>query len=430
MEGKSNKTSRSGYLTTASVPPLENDRIEMSIACTKVFNYTMERNGVKEDEAELMRLLQARRDSFGDIFERRIKEAVMDRRLRPPKYDMDLSFTEFLKLSNTFFDRYYNNPSKMDWYFGLYTPLWSYCMDKWLYEDAKWVWMGLALNTANSWQRLEGKEMHKGTPFYFLAGTEITAGDLEHGFLQMHNALEEDMKWLAKNGKLDTPSYRFLTLSEKPDDRQYFKRRIEEVIDFLDDRLDNYRSMLGQSLGYDDFRSRFLLSSELTEEVFLFTSCIFRAHYLLERFEKTWRQSAYAAILESRLIFELCLVFDNLLGCLLKKKTGVDPSWKFTEKIDVLSRETGLGLSLDEIREMSTCFNIDFRATMKAIRSGNYTTGTGMSLTGIERDLGISLGFRNYGAHVIESENSVREDFSELLQHVLNSVFFAVEKLV
>jgi hypothetical protein len=67
---------------------------------------------------------------------------------------------------------------------------------------------------------------------------------------------------------------------------------------------------------------------------------------------------------------------------------------------------------------------------MKAIRSGNYTTGTGMSLTGIERDLGISLGFRNYGAHVIESENSVREDFSELLQHVLNSVFFAVEKLV
>ncbi len=53
-----------------------------------------------------------------------------------------------------------------------------------------WEW---ALGIAHSWEATNpGRRLHKGTGYYFAGVRDIALGNLDRGFLYMHQAAEED----------------------------------------------------------------------------------------------------------------------------------------------------------------------------------------------------------------------------------------------
>jgi hypothetical protein len=53
----------------------------------------------------------------------------------------------------------------------------------------------------------------------------------------------------------------------------------------------------------------------------------------------------------------------------------------------------------------------------------------GTTLQPIEEDLAITYGFRNFGAHKVEDQPVVYQNFDEISMRILNALFFSVEKL-
>ncbi len=114
-----------------------------------------------------------------------------------------LNQSKFKEEAFNVFDNY-NEYKHHDAFFNNFAQLWMYYHTEGRFWDAENVWK-LALEITQEWEiKNPKKRIHKGTPYYFLSVTNITKGDLEKGFLTMHQGLKEDQdSWDQK----DPPTY-------------------------------------------------------------------------------------------------------------------------------------------------------------------------------------------------------------------------------
>jgi hypothetical protein len=325
--------------------------------------------------------------------------------------------TEALK----FFDQNDGNHHAHDGFFNNFTIIWQPFINQGHFKNAERLW-DLALNIAYEWEnKNQNKRIHKGTPYYFWGVTCILNGDLEKGFLLMHQALEEDKKTHQTNTPR-TPGYSFVTLDYKKQD-QFFRPKVAEIAKFVDEKLNTYRCSRGGTLTLPDFKSKFLEECALQEVVFYFVFESFHLKKFFTEIEQRLTQNVFSSLLQANTIFTLCLIVDNVLK---QKKPS---QWKFSVLLEFLSSISSLNLDNQKIIELNGAFKNNFSNTLQSLLSSQYHFQDGTTPQPIEEDLAITYGFRNFGAHRIEQQPVVYQNFDEISGRILNALFFSVERL-
>jgi hypothetical protein len=337
--------------------------------------------------------------------------------------NLKLAFsTEFKERSHDFFSKYQAQYSVIDRYFNNFHPIWRLYLDMGQFKAAERLWDDV-LDIVSEWET-DQQKIHKGTPFYWLAGTAILNGELERGFALMHQALEEDIR--TQNIRTPrTPAFFFVTLNYE-EAHQYFRQIVLEASNFLEDKINNYTSYMRNSrsnLDLPNFKSRFLEQTNILEIVFYFVYTLFKARHMLLDVRREWRQNAFSSLLETSMIFDLCLIIEEAIKEKDNTRYPANRPIYFSNRVSFLSQTAGLTIHRNLSRISADCAS-DFVGTLSMLLDSTYNLANG-----IEEDLSIALAFRNFAAHSIESLKLVYEKFEEIFQRVLNALFFSVETL-
>ncbi len=336
-------------------------------------------------------------------------------------YDASGLFTD----SFDFFDANFSYPQMIDSYFENYNLLWDEFMSNGRYAEAVKLLGSFALTVAWSWERRNaGKLLHKGTPYYFLGVSKIAMDALDEGFLFMHQALQEDIRTYGKK-QPPTPAYYFVTL-DFSNQNQFFIERVKQTSEYLEKRLDNYRKLGRGTLTLQEFKKRFLEEVDLEESAFYFV-VLLQKLLGFSTLEDNMKHNTLASLTETNLLFSLNLVIDAAL----RNKHPTPQDEGFREFLAFLAQSCTppLNIADSDLKELSYRFRQDFTRTLNELLNSQYHPRSGITLSPVEEDLGMGLGFRNFGAHRIQYEAEVVGNFDSLLQRTFNTFFFTLEHL-
>jgi len=327
----------------------------------------------------------------------------------------------FCREAGSYFDTHTGDLATHNSFFEGFTPIWQVLLRTGRLLDAYWVWE-LATECATEWERTNPTQrIHKGTPYYFWGMTAVLGGDLDRGFLLMHQALSEDVQ-LTGLPVPHTPAVAFATLDYQKQD-QAFRSKVQEIAEFLGSALETYRKTRNRALTIEQFRSNLLQSADLLAVAFNFVFILFRLHMLIKNVESVVRRNDFAALLETNLLFNLCLVIDATICNKNRRKR------RFIDHAEFLSSAAGLSISHPQLTEINTAFNNDFPSMVGKLLSGKFVFKDGQVLSESGIDLSLAYGFRNFGAHKVEGFPIVYQNFEEIAQRLMDVLFLALECL-
>lgn len=339
---------------------------------------------------------------------------------------------DFLHRSFDFFDINGDDHETIDKYFNNFSIIYKHFLDKKLYAAAQQLWMDV-LDFAYQWEiSRKGQSaplfrIHKGTPFYWMGGAAVLAGDLSKGFPLIHQALNEDIRTSGPNSR--TPAFFFVTL-DYMQIAQYFYPILLNISNFLNAKLHTYRSSRGGTLLLDDFKSRFLENIiDFRDVIFHFVYVLFQTKRLEIDVDRSWRTNIFGSLLETTILFDICLVIESLLKDkdTTNYRQGQVPY--FSNRIYFLSRACSLSLRSHRLKQIKKDALVDFRNPVENLMNSTYRRGSGPSLLPIEEDIAISYILRNFRAHTLQGQQIICENFESLIQRVFNMLFFVIEKL-
>ena len=326
-----------------------------------------------------------------------------------------------------FFDQNIDNYDAHNWFFDQFTTIWNFFLNQRRFRSAEQVWER-ALISAYEWQdKNPNKRVHKGTPYYFWGVTCILNTDLEKGFFLMHQALEEDKKTL-RSDTPKTPAYSFVTLDNE-NQNQFFKPKVEEIAKFVNEKLVVYRSRTGGALTLPDFKSKFLENSALQEVIFYFVFTIFRLKKLIQEIDQRLKESIFSTLLQANTILDFCLIVENTIKKQKKYSNTNLEQQTIGPLFEFLSSKSSLNIAGPKIKGLNDAFRSDFSNVLQRLLLSQYHFEDGTTLQPIEEDLAITYGFRNFGAHKIEDQPVIYQNFDKISGGILNALFFSVEKL-
>jgi hypothetical protein len=174
-----------------------------------------------------------------------------------------------------FFNSDLASRDKCDNFFENFTPAWSPLLKAKDYSGAERVWEQ-ALDPAVAWEQSNpDKLLHKGTAFYFWAVTALLRGDLDRGYLLMHQGLEEDKRNWGPNVTPTKPRFALVSI-DAANRNQWFRPWVIEQARFLEAFLKTYSTTFSRFLDFAEFRKRFLASSKNLDTLFLFAHSVAR----------------------------------------------------------------------------------------------------------------------------------------------------------
>ena len=329
----------------------------------------------------------------------------------------------FKKSASSFFDGLLDMKLH-DRFFNNFTILWQMLVRNGSFFFAEQIWQ-LTVQIAKDWEELNQSKskIHKGAAYYFWAVTCILKEDLEKGFLVMHQALEED-RLNRPNQFKDTPAYAFVKLDYNRQE-QYFRNKVLEVAEFLEQRIKLYQSSRNGTLSLDQLQSKFLDNINVLDQTFLFVYELFHIKKLLSESKQGLTQNVYGSILIMHVIFIFVLIIDNVI----KQKYDNKDLHKqdFINLIDYLSKKSNLTMDITKLRAINKRGNTDLEAIILDLLNSRPIFRN--KLNPFENDLGIVYAFRNPAAHRIRDRPFVRENFQQIIDRLFNVFFLAVEKL-
>jgi len=323
-----------------------------------------------------------------------------------------------------YFDKHVRNSDAHNCFFEFAAPSWIKLIEARRFYDAQKLWEEL-LTLTRQWESQRRSPVHKGTPFYFWAVTSILTDDLDKGFLLMHQALVEDQRTSGEKNP-PTPAHSFVCLDAQ-NQRQFFKDYVDEAARFLADLMAKYREKNGMSLCFDDFVARFLQNTDLEEIRFYFVYVLCRTKRFFDTIVPSLTENIIGSLMETGIIFDLCLTVENTIK--IKNNIKYSRRLTFIKHLGFLATQSKLSLSENELGEINSEFNNDFENALNSLLTGQILPSLNRRLNPIEEDLVISYGFRNLGAHSLESYNIIFENFEEIIERVINSLFFTIEKV-
>ena len=302
---------------------------------------------------------------------------------------------------------------KHDLYFNNFTPVWISLINQKRLVEAENIWKKF-LDIAIEWEKERSLRIHKGTPYYFWAVTCFLNEDLEKGFWLMNQALIEDI--LTKNNEEPNTPAKFFLYFETMPEQQFFRNKLLEIKDFLSKKLiENYSTTRNQTFDYSLFENKFLKNQQISKDVkFHFNLNVFRLDRILKQ-QKPDDRNTIASLLYLEIIFDLCRVFEYLI-----KSSDLFNSVKsFASRY----KNTTIIKNLTDSNDFNTA---NFMKTLNELLNGTYQINN-LNLDEIEKDVLISFGFRNFGAHKIEENKLIINNFENIIKSIVNSIFLAIE---
>ena len=326
--------------------------------------------------------------------------------------------------------QFFSQQKQGDWqafdnFFEKFTPFWTRTSDDIYYrlaeyKQVKFVFESI-LKVTEEWETTRKLKVHKGTPFYFFGMASIKNGDIEKGLLLMHQAAQEDKRY----GRTDSPAINFITLNDTSKN-QFFKSKLIEIVVFLSDQLQEYCKTNGQTLDINNLRKKLLQNPRYIDESFLFVYSIFKYHKYVNDIEPKYRQNPLASYIETDLLFDLCKLCDVVLRKLYPPRAKDRDT--LPEKYSYLCEDGTVKLNLrkdDFIQANTDMYSV---STIDLLLENNYKFPNVKKPTGIESDLALAYGLRNFSAHRIEENQIIYQKYEKITKHILNAFFFIVEK--
>jgi hypothetical protein len=328
-----------------------------------------------------------------------------------------LPWDEFEAAAHQFFT---NNPNDADRYFNNFTVVWRSILETGNYAQAEYLWQQ-ALQPALSWeQAAPNRRLHKGTPYYFWAMTALLRGDIDHGYLLIHQAVDEDIRSTGAP-RPDTPGYALVSLNYQRVD-QAFRHWVIEQARFLAALLDNYTAIHGRALSIDDAKQRFIDQPPSIETVFLFTYTLARLRKLAE-LPPHATSNSFAGQLEVNLLFDLTLVIDSAIKARNQQRYFIDHA-------ATLLNAAGAVLTNAQLRDINTQLNTNFDTALQAGLDATMTVPPqNTPLNRLQCDVALAYGIRNHGAHSTGAAPTIWNRFPEVQQALFRTLAATIDHL-
>lgn len=267
-----------------------------------------------------------------------------------------------------------------------------------------------------------GQRLHKGTPYYFAGVRDILLGDLDRGFLWMHQALVEDQLSSGQDAP-DTPALAFATMNAVKQD-QAFRDEVARYAAFVEERLDQYRLSGRGALTLDQLRSRAMARPGLIEPLFQLVYVSARIIRLESLDAAIARDNPFAQLLTASLLSDLCLTTDGAV------QVWTPGLWRPLQQAKEYAKASKLQLTQADLQDANKRFNAQFTPTLTALLSGSYATTAGRSLSDLEGDAVITYGVRNRTAHGVAAEPVLEQHFEDVEKRLFFQLFSVVERLL
>lgn len=342
------------------------------------------------------------RDLYSEFF--RDSKPFISEDFKSESYKLFESFTDLVSDS----DAYFNNFTVIS------TELWKKSRPAWALN----FWEG-AISFVEEWEEKNNKKLHKGTPFYFASASAILEKDLDAAFILMNFALEEDKKNATDYKK--TPAYYFLSLDDQKLE-SYLRPIIILITDFLRDRLDGQGSQKGRykefynqkragNLSYSQLRTKFYDSQFLLDDLKIFFNyCIAKLLRLREIHKGRHGENLMAPILLSQSLGGILIVIENLL----KLKFG--------------NGKTFGPLFMDMANNEGWIVNLPFINQNRDNNFGSWVDDC-INADSLLGDFSLAYGLRNFSFHTIQSQEKIWNEYTKILQSILNCFFKILEIL-
>ncbi len=283
-----------------------------------------------------------------------------------------------------------------------------------------WEW---AMRIAHEWEVSRGKHLHKGSGYYFAGIRDIALGDLDRGFLYMHQAAFEDI-YPDRDRLPDSPAGWFLSLDTRRPDQTYYEKVLEYAT-YLETQLAAYRAGSRGTLTIDDLRVRYQAHGDLLDAVTTVAHVIARLTRLDSSRTREILDNRFAALLLTQVSLELCLVIEDVLqrkivaGATLGALASRYPAG------------IGIALTKDEVTELNTLAWTPggFDSVVGELLAGTAVTGFSRALSDREADLAIAMLVRNKSAHGLERPGAAARQFDGIVPRLFFTLFAALEDL-
>ncbi len=250
--------------------------------------------------------------------------------------------------------------------------------------------------------------------------TALLRGDLDHGYLLMHQGVEEDIRTSGQQTP-DTPGYAFVTLNFNKI-QQAFRQWVVEQAAFFNDLITNHATTYHRALTIEDVKRRFIDIPSSLETVFLLT-------YTIDRLRKIARlpdhatSSPFAGQLQLNLLFDVTLVIDTAI----KMKNA--HQWQFIHHAEHLLLRGGHQLTNQQLGAINSQFENNFDGTLQTALDGTLVVAPNTTLDRLQCDVALAYGLRNRGAHNLETALTIRNRFRDVQQALFHVLFATIDYL-
>lgn len=329
--------------------------------------------------------------------------------------------SEFRAAAYEYFDSYTNSPdapAAHDHYFYGFSPLWAYFRGKGRLDLAEGIWQ-MALDPAREWEGMHSdRQIDKGVPYYFWAIAALLRGSIDSGYVLAHQAAEEDSRTSSGLKYPDTPAYALVSLNYDKVN-QAFKGWVDEQVSFFKVFITDYSKVYGRAFSVHDVRDKFLRNPPNHDVVFLLTYTLARLKVMSEM-PVGAKRNQFVGQLQLNLLFELLLVIDNAIR---QKNLS---KWQFVDHGTYLLLHAGH--PLPQLGELSAQFKSNFGPCMTDALDAKLAIN-GRVLDRLQCDVAIAYGLRNRGAHNIESESVIWNDFERIQKAVFRTLCATIDHL-
>jgi len=334
--------------------------------------------------------------------------------------DRPIDRASFRAAAFEYFDQHFAAETNPDTYFNWIGQLALPRPGTPLAHTGLWEW---AMGIAHEWEDSRGEHQHKGSGYYFAGVRDVAVGDLDRGFLYMHQAAVEDT-YPDRDRLPESPAGWFITLDARRADQTYHDK-VAEYESYLDGQLAAYRAASRGTLTLDELRRRYKAHGSLTDAVTTLAHVISRLTRLQTTRGLKILDNRFAALLLTQVALELCLTIEDVM----QEKVGAGLTLgQLASRYPAGHRIT---LTKHEVTDLNRLAwsPAGFDSVVGDLLSGVSVLGFGRALTDRETDLEIAVLVRNKSAHGLDRPAAAARLFDQITPRLFFVLFMAIETL-
>lgn len=317
-----------------------------------------------------------------------------------------------------------------------FTRIWLAYIDKNHWEYAKHIWRNIVIPQMIEWESENSpKRIHKGTAYYWWGITEIMSGDVDKGYLLMHQSFTEDKisavevnryEENCKTNVPDTPAHKFVNFEfDQAAQARIVKDWLSELAQYVEARIEDYTKIYNSNYDIGKFKTNFLSNKSLVELVYFFshTAAKFKNFYETENY---LLDNIFAAQFMVNIIFDMATVVESTI----KNKNQNTKS--LADSIHFLLKKLGQTFNGDPIAFIKKQLQngITFDKIVVDILDNKFIypkRKTGLSP--IQKDSLIMYVIRNHVGHNVDAGKLLLKRHREIQTSIFNMFFVVIENL-